>query len=135
MCQFHTLPHQRNCQINVQNHLRAATLEHLPSQQLLATVSSQQFSIEFGYPTRPNRGGSTNCMRYYYYYYYCYNVICVNVCLQYKYNIILYNLIIKKCREFVKHVDFYHDIINFCYKASDSRKKIVKLVIAQTLID
>ena len=73
---------------------------------------------------------------YYYYYYYYYNVICVNVCVQYKYNIILYNLIIKKYGEFVKCVDCYHDIKNFCYKNSDSRKKkIVKLVIAQTLID
>ena len=29
MCQFHTMPHQRYCQINVQNHLQATTLEHL----------------------------------------------------------------------------------------------------------
>ena len=116
MCQFHTMPHQRYCQINVQNHLQAPTLEHLPSQQLLATFSSQQFSIESRYPTRSNRSGSTNCMLYYFFF--CYNVICMNVCVQYKYNIILYNLIIKKCREFVKCVDCYYDIINFFYKAS-----------------
>ena len=34
---------------------------------------------------------------------------------------------IKKCKEFVKCVDCYHDIINFCYKASDSRKKNSKV--------
>ena len=70
---------------------------------------------------------------------FCYNVICVNynvcgcLCVQYKYNINLYNLIIRK----IEMVCFmcvycYHVIITFCYKVSKiQEKKNIKLVIVQ----
>ena len=57
------------------------------------------------------------------------------MCTRYKYNITLYNLIIKKYRGFVTCVYCYHVIITFCYKTSDSRKKkIVKLMIVKCII-
>ena len=58
---------------------------------------------------------------------FCYNVTYLCGCLyvQYKYNITLYNLIIKKYRGFVTCVYCYHVIITFCYKTSDSKKKII----------
>ena len=57
------------------------------------------------------------------------------MCTRYKYNITLYNLIIKKYRGFVTCVYCYHVIITFCYKTSDSKKKkIVKLVTVKCII-
>ena len=56
------------------------------------------------------------------------------MCTWYKYNITLYNLITKKYRGFVTCVYYYHVIINFCYKTSDSKKKIVKLMIVFLLL-
>ena len=68
--------------------------------------------------------------------------ICVNydVCeclfVQYKYNITLYNLIIKKWRRFFFFymcVYCYHIIITFCNKVVKFKKTIVKLMIVQAL--
>ena len=56
------------------------------------------------------------------------------MCTCYKYNITLYNLTTKKYRGFVICVYCYHVIIIFYYKTSDSKKKIVKLVIVKYTI-
>ena len=58
----------------------------------------------------------------------CIVLLFVYMCVYY--NITLYNLIIRKFKEFVTCVMCaycYHFVITFCYKVSD--KKIVKLVI------
>ena len=61
-------------------------------------------------------------------------VVCVNVREQYKYNITLYNLIIRKCRVFVTCVCMYcycyYVLITFYYKVRfQKKKKLVKFVI------
>ena len=53
-------------------------------------------------------------------------VICVYVCVYY--NITLYNLIIRKFKEFVTCVMCaycYHFVITFCYKVSDKKNSKV----------
>ena len=52
---------------------------------------------------------------------FCYNLICMNVCVWYKYNITLYNLIIRKY--YYMYLHCYHVIITVCYKVSNSKKK------------
>ena len=58
--------------------------------------------------------------------------VCECVSVLYKYNIILYNLIIRKYRGFVTLTYIYICVLlscynNFCYKVSDSRKRKKKI--------
>ena len=65
------------------------------------------------------------------------NIICVNcdvcecVCVQYKYNITLYNLINEIQSVCYFSIYCYRVIITFCNKVSDLPKQIIKLVIVQ----
>ena len=71
----------------------------------------------------------------FFFFIYCYlcELWSVWMCTWYKYNITLYNLITKKYKGFVTCVYCYYVIIIFCYKTSDSKKK-VKLVIVKCII-
>ena len=74
----------------------------------------------------------TDCVCYLLFFLLCYlcELQCMWMCVvYYKYNITLYNLIIRKYWEFVICVYIIIMLNKFCYEVSDSRTKIVKLVI------
>ena len=73
MCQFHTLPHQRYCQINVQNHLQAVCQASNFWPRLVVS------NLALNLVTRLDPTGVALLIVCVIIFYFCYNIICMSV--------------------------------------------------------